>query len=130
MSGHRKRFQSDKYDLDLSYITPKVISMGAPSSGFEKTYRNDINEVARMLDDYHRGHYMIFNVSERKYDVAKFHFRVQTYSFPDHNAPPLFLLYRICTEIHRWLQADERHVVAIHCKAGKVCSGILFCLCA
>ena len=54
--------------------------MGGPSSGLESTYRNDIDEVASMLEEYHGGHYMIFNVSEeRDYDISKFNFRVRTY---------------------------------------------------
>ena len=43
VSRTRKRYQSDGYDLDLSYIIQdRVIVMSFPGSGtIETTYRND-----------------------------------------------------------------------------------------
>ena len=41
VSGKKKRFADDGFDLDLSYITPRVIAMGFPSTGVESTYRCD-----------------------------------------------------------------------------------------
>lgn len=37
---------NDKYNLDLSYITPRILAMGYPASGTEILYRNDIKDVA------------------------------------------------------------------------------------
>ena len=45
VSGNRRRFQDDKYNLDITYITNRVIAMSFPASGFEQMYRNNINEV-------------------------------------------------------------------------------------
>ena len=33
VSADRDRFQDGRFDLDLSYITPKIIAMALPSSG-------------------------------------------------------------------------------------------------
>lgn len=45
VSGNRKRFQDDKFDLDITYITDRVLAMSFPASGFEQMYRNNISEV-------------------------------------------------------------------------------------
>ncbi len=43
VSGKRRRFQDKDYDLDISYITPRVIAMSYPASGtLESAYRNPI----------------------------------------------------------------------------------------
>lgn len=71
VSGPRKRFTDGDFDLDLSYITPNIISMGFPSSGVEATYRNPINKVVSMLNLYHPDSYLILNLSARDYDRTK-----------------------------------------------------------
>lgn len=77
VSRKKKRFQSGGFDLDLAYVTSKVIAMGFPSEGVEAGYRNPLNEVYRFLETRHSDHYMIYNLcSERNYDPDKFHGRV------------------------------------------------------
>jgi len=46
VSGNRKRFSEGNINLDLSYITPNLIAMSYPSSGFEGLYRNPIDKVS------------------------------------------------------------------------------------
>lgn len=45
--GDRRRFRRDGFDLDLTYITPRIIAMGLPSFGVEASYRNQGTEVRR-----------------------------------------------------------------------------------
>jgi phosphatidylinositol-3,4,5-trisphosphate 3-phosphatase/dual-specificity protein phosphatase PTEN len=40
VSLKKKRFENDLFDLDLAYISKKVIAMGYPSIGYESMYRN------------------------------------------------------------------------------------------
>jgi hypothetical protein len=45
VSGKRNRFKDNDYDLDLTYITNRVLAMSFPASGIEKLYRNSIQKV-------------------------------------------------------------------------------------
>jgi phosphatidylinositol-3,4,5-trisphosphate 3-phosphatase/dual-specificity protein phosphatase PTEN len=72
VSGNKKRYVDRKYNLDLSYITPRIIAMAYPASGIESVYRNQINKVSKFLKERHKSDYMVFNLSGRKYDNGKF----------------------------------------------------------
>ena len=45
MSGKKKRFKDDDFNLDLTYITERIIAMSFPASGVETIFRNSINDV-------------------------------------------------------------------------------------
>ncbi|KAH3743318.1 phosphatidylinositol-3,4,5-trisphosphate 3-phosphatase [Pelomyxa schiedti] len=120
-SGDKNRFDDGKYNLDLTYITDRVIAMSFPAEGVESTYRNFIDDVVGMMETHHKGHYMIFNLSGRDYDYAKFSYQVQYMwcSFPDHHAPPFWVLLKLVMDMYSWLAADPLNIVAVHCLAGK-----------
>ncbi|KAG7400153.1 hypothetical protein PHYBOEH_006861 [Phytophthora boehmeriae] len=128
VSGSRVRFMQDGFDLDLTYITPKLIAMGYPASGVEKTYRNDINEVANFLNSRHPNAYRVYNLSERCYDYNKFEGRVSECGFPDHHPPPLQLLLDIMNDMIEWVSKSPKHVIVVHCLAGKGRTGVV-CSC-
>ena len=64
VSKKKVRFQEDGYDLDLAYITEKIIAMGFPveGDGLESKYRNPMEEVIRFMEDKHPGHYKVYNL--------------------------------------------------------------------
>ncbi len=72
MSGQKNRFKQEDFDLDLTYITPRIIAMSYPASGLESIYRNPITEVSRFLKNKHNNNFLIINLSNRKYDYSKF----------------------------------------------------------
>mmetsp|Transcript_4606 Transcript_4606/g.8770 ORF Transcript_4606/g.8770 Transcript_4606/m.8770 type:complete len:376 (-) Transcript_4606:8-1135(-) len=133
VSQKKRRLVEDGYNLDLSYITPRVIAMSFPASGFSKLFRNSIDDVARFLTERHGSYYKIFNLCEEAYDYSKFDNRVVHMPWSNHHPPPLKLLFDACLEIHRWLLGNSKSVVVINCLAGKgrtgtlICSYLLFC---
>ena len=46
VSGKRRRLEVDGVNLDLTYITTRIIAMSYPSSGIESMYRNPIDKVS------------------------------------------------------------------------------------
>ena len=66
VSGKRRRLVEANINLDLSYITDRVIGMSFPAfSKMEKMYRNNIENVADFFDERHNESYMIYNMSNR-----------------------------------------------------------------
>lgn len=127
VSGDKKRFVNNTYNLDLSYITPRVIAMAFPASGFEGLYRNSITDVSQFIQANHNENYMIINLSNRKYDYTKFHNKVKEYEWIDHHAPPLTMLFQICEEMFVFLNSNKDNVVFVNCQAGKGRTGTIIC---
>mmetsp|Transcript_23046 Transcript_23046/g.54790 ORF Transcript_23046/g.54790 Transcript_23046/m.54790 type:complete len:1052 (-) Transcript_23046:175-3330(-) len=126
VSKKKKRFVDSDFDLDLSYVTPRIIAMGFPSEGLESVYRNPYSEVYRFLETYHSDAYKVYNLcSERSYDPARFHDRVICFPFDDHNPPPFEMIRPLCRTVERFLAEAEDHVVAVHCKGGKGRTGLM-----
>ncbi len=72
VSGSKNRYKDNHYNLDLTYITPRVIAMAFPASGFESLYRNHIDDVSNFINEKHNDNYLIVNLSGKKYDSTKF----------------------------------------------------------
>ena len=55
VSGKKARYEDQNYNLDLTYITPRIVAMSYPADGLiSATYRNELAEVARFLNDDER----------------------------------------------------------------------------
>jgi phosphatidylinositol-3,4,5-trisphosphate 3-phosphatase/dual-specificity protein phosphatase PTEN len=118
VSGKRNRFKDDNYNLDITYITDRVLAMSFPASGFEQCYRNNIARVANFLQEKHGDNYKIFNLSNRSYNEERFRGKVRSYDWEDHHPPALCLLFQLCFDMYEYLM-DPNNVVVIHCNAGK-----------
>ncbi|XP_051688247.1 phosphatidylinositol 3,4,5-trisphosphate 3-phosphatase TPTE2 isoform X3 [Oryctolagus cuniculus] len=130
VSGNKRRYNRDGFDLDLTYVTDRIIAMSFPSSGKQSFYRNPIKEVVRFLDTKHPNHYRVYNLcSEKAYDPEYFHNRVQRIMIDDHNVPTLSEMVVFAKEVNMWLAQDKENVVVIHCKGGKGRTGTMVCVC-
>ncbi|MEW5318644.1 MAG: hypothetical protein WDW38_009851 [Sanguina aurantia] len=129
VSTNKHRHVEPGYDLDLSYITPRIIAMGYPSSNLEALYRNPMPQVQRYFE--HHGpptRYRIYNLCiERSYAPDCFQGPVVQVPMYDGQAPPLHLMHSFCLDAAAWLSAHPSHIVVVHCKAGKGRTGALIC---
>ena len=68
------------FDLDLSYITRRIIAMGFPTEGgMEQQYRNAMTNVKRFFAEMHAGHYKVYNLCiERVYSQPAFELESQS----------------------------------------------------
>uniref|UniRef100_A0A4W3KE73 Tensin 3 n=1 Tax=Callorhinchus milii TaxID=7868 RepID=A0A4W3KE73_CALMI len=113
------------YELDLTYITERIIAVSFPAACSEETYLHNLQDVTRMLKSKHGDNYLVFNLSERRYDLAKLNAKVMDVGWPDLHAPPLDKMCTICKSMETWLNNDPLHVVVIHCRGGKGRVGVV-----
>ncbi|XP_069859192.1 phosphatidylinositol 3,4,5-trisphosphate 3-phosphatase TPTE2-like [Dipodomys merriami] len=130
VSGNKRRYDKDGFDLDLTYITERLIAMSFPSSGKHSFYRNPMEEVTRFLESRHAEHYFVYNLcSERSYDPKYFHHRMHRIMIDDHNVPSLEEMILFSKEVIAWLSKDPQNIIVIHCKGGKGRTGTMICVC-
>lgn len=128
VSKNRVRFQRDGFDLDLAYITDRIVAMAYPSEGGESLFRNPMSEARAFLDRYHPDAYRVYNLcSEKSYDAAKLGGRVIRFACHDMQPPSLSAMKSFCEDASAWLDESESNVVVVHCKAGKGRTGVLVC---
>jgi phosphatidylinositol-3,4,5-trisphosphate 3-phosphatase/dual-specificity protein phosphatase PTEN len=126
VSKKKLRYQEEGFDLDLSYITPRIIAMGFPSEGAEAVYRNPMDQVQKFFKQKHDGRFRVYNLcSERHYDHSKFNGSVCNIAFNDHGPPGFSLVMSFCRDAHKFLSQNPENVIAVHCKAGKGRTGTM-----
>ena len=128
VSKKKRRFINDRFNLDLSYITPNIIAMGFPSTGIEAKYRNNMGDVQRFLRERHDGKFWIWNLCIEKgrgYDPGKFDGCVTRTGFHDHNPCPFDMILPFCRDVEQYLKRQRDGVAVVHCKAGKGRTGFL-----
>ncbi|KAJ3602481.1 hypothetical protein NHX12_030235, partial [Muraenolepis orangiensis] len=112
-------------DLDLTYITERIISVFFLPELEEQRYRGNLQEVAAMLKSKHQDKFLLLNLSEKRHDITRLNPKVQDYGWPDDHAPPLDRICAVCKAMDTWLTSDPHHVVVLHCKGNKGKTGVL-----
>merc|ERR1712212_653744 len=129
VSQNKRRYQQDGFDLDLTYVTNRVIATSFPSTGLWSLYRNPIEKVSAFLDAKHKDRYMMFNLcSEKTYDTSFFHGRVERVLIDDHNVPSLKQMLEFADTVRDWLGEHPDNVIVVHCKGGKGRTGTMICV--
>ncbi|CAK6434789.1 unnamed protein product [Pipistrellus nathusii] len=115
----------DGRELDLTYVTERIIAVSFPAGCSEEAYLHSLQEVTRMLQSKHGDNYLVLNLSEKRYDLARLNRKVLDVGWPELHAPPLDKVCAICKAQESWLLSDPQHVVVIHCRGGKGRIGVV-----
>jgi len=128
VSKKKRRLQTEYFDLDMAYITERVIGMGFPATGAETLYRNSLEDLKLFLDRFHEE-YKVYNLCVEKGRIYKKDIwgekKVGLFPFNDHAPCPIKLILDFCVDICLYLSANPKGVAAIHCKAGKGRTGVM-----
>ncbi|XP_051997024.1 putative tyrosine-protein phosphatase auxilin isoform X2 [Xyrauchen texanus] len=116
-----------KGELDIAYITSRIIVMSYPAEVVEMGYRNHTEDIRSFLDSSHADHYTVFNLSQKNYRGAKFANRVSECNWPSRQAPSLHNLFAVCKNMFNWLKQNPKNVCVITCSDGRAPSGVLVC---
>lgn len=137
VSGTKTTRVSDAgFDLDMSYITPRIIAMGFPASGIEATIRNPRHQVIAYLKKRHPAKYLVFNLCgpERRWIYSTSEFAHENardgaiiLPIKDGNIPSLYQLTSFCQQAVNWLNLDSENVVVVHCTSGRARTGLMVC---
>jgi len=105
---------SEEIQLDLDYITDRIIIMG-------DFYHNDtLNLIRNHLNQHHYDHYRIFNLSpEPEYNIEQDVENVKNYPFNEHNPCALHIIIQFCEEVNNYLKISSRNTIVIFSKTGK-----------
>ncbi|XP_037704489.1 tensin-1 isoform X6 [Choloepus didactylus] len=119
------RTTEDSCELDLVYVTERIIAVCFPSTANEDNFRSNLREVAQMLKSKHGGNYLLFNLSERRPDITKLHTKVLEFGWPDLHTPALEKICSVCKAVDTWLNADPHNVVVLHNKGNRGRIGVV-----
>ena len=131
VSKQKRRFHDSDFDLDMSYITEKVIAMGFPSTGMQALYRNSLTDIIKFFKTKHNDIVKVYNLcieKDRIYNKDIFpNSKVGLFPATDHNPSPIKLILEFCIDICLYLIKNPKGVAAVHCKAGKGRTGVMIC---
>lgn len=127
-SETHKRFVGDSFDLDMSYITDRIIAMSFPAKSFsEQKWRNRIEDVKRFFQQRHFHAHKIYNLcieKDRAYDEDIFE-EYAHWPFAEKHCPDIKDIWSFCEDAQEWLEKDALNIIALHCTHGKARTGLM-----
>lgn len=126
----------DARSLSLTFLTPRLAVVGAPTRGPTDKKQNtvNVNDLAQYLDANHRGRFLLFNLNALEEqdapDVAEqLHEQMLEFNWERDgmkaHTPPFDLVFRLCYALDAWLSLDEQNVALVNCQTGKTRSGVV-----
>ncbi|KFP03331.1 Tensin, partial [Calypte anna] len=113
-------------ELDLVYITERIIAVSYPSTAEEQSFCSNLREVAHMLKSKHGDNYVVV---EPGMDVTPgcpcFPTQVLDFGWPDLHTPALEKICSICKAMDTWLNAAAHNVVVLHNKGNRGRLGVV-----
>jgi phosphatidylinositol-3,4,5-trisphosphate 3-phosphatase/dual-specificity protein phosphatase PTEN len=107
----KKNEESESFDVELSYIAPRIIIIGSCS---EEANKQSCSELKRFLDCFHKGYYKVFDLCEEGcYVSTKFHDKVSRFPISKERPPTLDLIKKFCVSVDNWLISHDNNVVVI-----------------
>ena len=127
INSNNRRFIDRKYNLDLSYITPRIIAMGFPTIFPKSLIKNSTTDIANFLNERHCNNYILINLSDQSYDSSQFNGLVVDYQIVNSKPIDLILIFDICEKAYDYLNQNIFNTLAIKCKDGKGLIGVIIC---
>lgn len=107
--------QDGEIELDLCYITDRIIVMGSP-------YADDssrLNDVRELFEKNHPGHLKIFDLASDEDCMEQDFQNVENFQFLACNPCALTVIIKFCSIVQSYLDVNPLNVIAVHCKTGK-----------
>ena len=117
----------NRTDLDLTYLTPRLIVMSCPTEGIESAaFGNNIDLLRDAIQSKHGKNYRIYNLANKIFRKEKFS---QVIDLGAHlssiRAPPISLMCKLCSNIVKFLKDNPQNVCVITCNDGKSISAMV-----
>lgn len=135
VSKHSRRYQKLGFDLDLSYITTRMICMASPA--VERIYTraidgemvgvNDAFMMARFFATRHYDSFRVFNFCEEalgNYATKRLFDQVKRMPVKEKHPPALADVLVFCENSAQFLFTDERKILMLHCDSGRDRTGV------
>jgi len=116
----------NKTELDISYITSRLIVMSCPTEGIESAaFGNHIDFIKEALESKHGRNYRIYNLANKTYKKEKFSQVIDVgTNLSVNKAPPISLMTKMCSNIVKFLNENSQNVCVINCVDGRNISAI------
>ena len=138
MSKDSKRYQKMGFDLDLTYITTRMVCMAAPAVDEMFTRAvdgtviglNDAFLLAAYFNSLHYNNFRVFNFCAEElgnYSTKLFFDRVKRIPTIEKTAPALTDVLMFCENAMHFMYVDESRIIVLHCNSGRERSGVFAC---
>ncbi|MEQ2276907.1 hypothetical protein XENORESO_014380, partial [Xenotaenia resolanae] len=113
------------HQIDLTYITERIISIICSSACPEDLYLQNLKKIIPMLESKHGHNYMLITLSQKHDVLTKMTHKVFNTGWLDLLAPSLDQIFNVCTAMENWLQGNPKHVLVLHCRGDRGRLGVL-----